>query len=76
MDVAVSLCFTWCPAVAETSEEESLPVQVIDGENTSAHLGMTPKSCTPEENKPSFCNTADRDFLHPKAEAVQNGPIL
>lgn len=60
VDVAVSL-FTWCPAVAETSEK-SLPVQVIDGKNTSAHLGMKPKSCTLQENKLSFCNTADGDF--------------
>lgn len=58
MDVAVCL-FSWCPAVAKTSEEELLPVQVIDGKTISDHLEVKPKSCTLQENKQSLWNTTD-----------------
>lgn len=58
MDVAVCL-FSWSPAVAKTSDDELLLVQVIDGKTVSGHLEMKPKSCTLQENKQSLWNTAD-----------------
>jgi len=53
MDVALCLS-SWCPAVAETSGEELIPVQGIDGGTASNHLEIKPKSCTLQENKQSL----------------------